>query len=155
MGTVASYVHRSIYRNAGYVPCKVCKTFYASKVESCPVCKVRTENEWEAMMSIVSKLEAAGAKVKDAVLKAVSEVDGVVLPDAAKLEPFAAAIAEAVVPGSSSVVVTAENVLLALAKVIDVGGAAAESNLTNAGLDTALIASVKGLIPSLKAAAKS
>jgi hypothetical protein len=106
-------------------------------------------------LSFIQKLEADGAKVKAAVLKAVAEVDGVIIPDAAKLEPLAAAVAEAVVPGSSAVVTVAENWLLAGAKLIDAGGAAAEANLTNAGLDVALIAQVKSLIPTLKAASAS
>ena len=88
-------------------------------------------------------------------LKAVAEVDGVVLPDAEKLEPFVAALMNAVVPGSGNVAAIAENSLIALAQVLDAGGAAAEANLTNLGLDTTLIGSVKELIPALKTASKS
>ena len=79
-------------------------------------------------MGVISKLESAGAKVKAAVLKAVAEVDGVVLPDAEKLEPFVAALMNAVVPGSGNVAAIAENSLIALAQVLDAGGAAAEAS---------------------------
>lgn len=106
-------------------------------------------------MSIIAKIEADALKVKSAILKAMSEVDGVILPEAEKLEPFLASLMNAVVPGAGNIAQIAENSLIALAKVIDAGGAAAESNLTNLGLDEALIADAKGLIPTLKAAVKS
>ena len=104
---------------------------------------------------LVQKLENVAAKVKAAVLKAVSEVDGVVLPEATVLEPLIDQVMNAIVPGSGAVAAIAESGLVALAKILDAGGAAAEQNLSNAGLDTALIADIKSLIPALKAAAKS
>ena len=106
-------------------------------------------------MSIIAKIEAIGEKVRAGILKGISEVDGVVLPEAEKYEPFVAALMNAVVPGSGNVAQIAENSLIALAKVLDAGGAAAEANLVNLGFDTALIADAKGLIPALKAAVKS
>ena len=106
-------------------------------------------------MSIIAKIEAAAAKVKAAILKGVAEVDGIVLPEAEKYEPFVAALMNAVVPGSGNVAQVAENSLVALAKVLDAGGEAAEASLTNLGFDTALIADAKGLIPALKAASKA
>lgn len=105
-------------------------------------------------MSMIAKLQADWAKVKAAVTKAVSEVDGVIVPESEVLEPLIAQVAEAVIPGGGAVAQIGENVLLAIAKVIDAGGSAAESNLANAGLDVTLIQDVKGLIPSLKAASK-
>ena len=144
------------------LPCGECKTYYPANLERCPVC----ENPKGGMMSttsvtpvvklsLVAKLEGMGAKVKAGILKAMSEVDGVVLPEAETLEPLLAAVMNAVVPGSGNVAAVAESALVALAKILDAGGAAAESNLANAGMDTSLIADVKGLIPSLKAAASA
>jgi hypothetical protein len=106
-------------------------------------------------MSIIAKIEADAAKVKAAVLKGIAEVDGVILPDVEKYEPFVAALMNAIVPGAGNIAQIAENSLIGLAKVIDAGGAAAEANLTNLGFDTALIADAKGLIPALKAAVKT
>jgi len=103
--------------------------------------------------SLIAKLETIGAKVKAGILKAMSEVDGVVLPEAEKLEPLIAALLNAALPGSGNVAAVAEGALVALAKILDAGGAAAEANLANAGLDTSLIADIKGLVPALKAAA--
>jgi hypothetical protein len=105
-------------------------------------------------MSIIAKVEAIGEKVKAAILKAMSEVDGVVLPEAATLEPLIAGVLNAVVPGSGNIAQIAENSLIALAKVLDAGGAAAEANLANLGFDQTLIADAKALIPTLKAASK-
>lgn len=110
-------------------------------------------------MGVIAKLEAAEAKAKAAILKGLVEAaevtDKTIVPDAEKLEPFIAALMNAACPGSGTAAETAENCLLALAKVIDAGGAAAESNLANLGLDTALIGAVKTLVPSLKAASKT
>src|SRR5208337_2035888 len=104
---------------------------------------------------IVADAEADAVKVKTAMLKAVAEIDGVILPEAAKYEPLLVQAANAIAPGGGAVVDTAYAWLEACAKVLDVGGAAAEQSLTNAGLDVAAIESVKGLIPQLKAAAKA
>ena len=103
---------------------------------------------------LVAKAEADAVKVKNAILKAVQGVDGIVLPEAEKLEPLVAQVAGAVVPGGAAVVNTAYAWLEACAKVLDAGGAAAEQSFANAGLDVGAIQSVKGLIPHLKAAAQ-
>jgi RNA polymerase subunit RPABC4/transcription elongation factor Spt4 len=145
--------------NVGYgLPCNKCRTYYPANLERCPVCK---NSSWGEDMSagtlvkkIVADAEADTAKVKAAMLKAVAEVDGVILPDAAKYEPLIAQAATAIAPGGAAVVDTAYAWLEACAKVIDTGGAAAEQNLLNAGLDVSAIQTVKGLIPQLKAAAK-
>jgi hypothetical protein len=103
-------------------------------------------------VGFVAKIEGDGEKLKAAVLKAMAEVDGVILPEAATLEPFVSALMNAAVPGSGNIAAVAENSLLALAKIIDEGGAVAESNLTNLGFDTTLITDAKALIPTLQAA---
>jgi hypothetical protein len=97
-------------------------------------------------------LVAEGAKFKNALVKAMGEVDSVIVPEAEKLQPTLDLVAEAAVPGSSKVVNMGMALLEDTAGVIDAGGAAAESNLANAGLDTAAIAAIKGLIPAFKAA---
>ena len=106
-------------------------------------------------MSVIAKIEALGAKVKAAVIKAMNEVDGVVLPEAEQLEPFVAALMNAAVPGSGNVAQIAENVLIAGAKVLDAGGQAAAGDLKRLGFDEGLIADIKGLIPALKVAVKT
>lgn len=101
---------------------------------------------------VISDIVSVGTKVKTAVIKAMTEVDDVVLPDVEDLQPLLDGVAEAVAPGSSTYVNIAVKWLEDCASVLDAGGAAAEQNLSNAGLDAAAIASVKGLIPALKAA---
>jgi hypothetical protein len=102
---------------------------------------------------VISDIEKAGSAVKAAILKAVSEVDNVILPEAEKLQPILDAVAEAVAPGSATYVALAIKWLEDSASVLDAGGSAAEANLANAGLDAAAISAVKALIPQLKAAA--
>lgn len=101
---------------------------------------------------VVKDITSAAEKVKAAVLKAVSEIDGVVLPEAKKLQPTVDAIANAVLPGASEYVDYGIALLEDVASALDAGGAAAETNLQNAGLDVAAIQAVKNLIPQLKAA---
>lgn len=101
---------------------------------------------------VIKDIVSVGSKVKSAVVKAMTEIDGVILPEAEKLQPTLDLVAEAAVPGSSSFVNMGLALLEDTASAIDAGGAAAEANLANAGLDTAAIAAVKGLIPQLKAA---
>jgi hypothetical protein len=101
---------------------------------------------------VLVKAEAIFSKVKADVAKAASEVDGVT----AKLEadaPEIEAVANAVVPGASGFITLGLSVLEGLADVLDSGNAAAEANLTNAGLDTALIAAVKAQLANIKALA--
>lgn len=104
---------------------------------------------------LIGIAEADSVKVKNAILKAVQEVDSVVLPEADKLEPLIAQVAKSIVPGGDVVVNTAYAGLEIIAKLLDAGGAAAEANLANAGLDVAFISQVKTLVPQLKAAAKA
>jgi hypothetical protein len=105
-------------------------------------------------MGFIADLKLVGDKVKAGFLKVVSEVDGVILPEAEKLQPTLDLVAEAVAPGSSAFVNIAVKWLEDSVAVIDAGGAAVEQHFANAGLDTAAIASVKGLIPAYKAALK-
>jgi hypothetical protein len=104
---------------------------------------------------VVAKAEADAVKVKNGIIKGMQEVDGVILPDLEKYEPLAEQLAAAVAPGGAAIVSTVYAWAEACAKVIDAGGAAAEQNFTNAGLDVTSIQSLKGLVPSLKAAAKN
>jgi hypothetical protein len=101
---------------------------------------------------IGAKIKADGEKVKAALLKAMNEVDGVILPEAEVLQPLIDTVANAAVPGSSGIVDIAMKWFEDSAGVLDAGGAAAEANLANAGYDVAAIAAIKGYIPALKAA---
>jgi hypothetical protein len=105
-----------------------------------------------AFSGVIKDLVAAGSAVKSAILKAVGEVDKVIVPEAEKLQPTLDAVAEAFVPGSSSFVDIAVKWLEDSASALDAGGAAVEQNFANAGLDVAAIGAVKALIPQLKAA---
>lgn len=104
-------------------------------------------------MNLIHKIVADAEKVKAAFLKAMQEVDSVILPEAEKLKPLIETVAQALVPGSGKVVDLAYSWLESTAKALDAGGAAAEANLANAGLDAAAIAEIKLLIPHLKSAA--
>jgi hypothetical protein len=98
---------------------------------------------------VLAKALAVAEKVKADVVKAAAAVDGVVV----KLqgdEPEIAAVVNAAVPGASTYVDLGLSALESLASVLDAGGAAAEQNLTNSGLDTTLIAKIKGVIPAIK-----
>jgi hypothetical protein len=101
---------------------------------------------------VIKDLVATGSKVKTAVIKAMTEIDNVILPEAEELSPLLDTVADAVVPGSSTILNIAVAWLEDSASALDAGGAAVEANLKNAGLDVAAIAAVKGLIPQLKAA---
>ncbi len=106
-----------------------------------------------AFSGIVAKIKADGAKVKAAFLKTVNELDTVVLPDAQKYLPAIEQVSEAIVPGSSKLEAIGEAWLEESVAALDQGGAAAEANLANAGLDTAAIAALKALIPQFKSTA--
>jgi hypothetical protein len=102
---------------------------------------------------VLSGIRKDASKVKTAIIKAIAELDSVVLPDVEKYEPAIAQVANALVPGSGSAIDIALSWAEDCAAALDKGGAAVESNLTNAGLDTAAIQALKSLIPTLKAAA--
>lgn len=101
---------------------------------------------------LATKIKADGDKVKAALLKAMNELDGVVLPEAETLQPLIDAVADAAVPGSASIVDVGMKWFEDSVGVLDAGGAAAEANLANAGYDVAAIAALKSYIPTLKAA---
>ena len=102
---------------------------------------------------VLSGIVKDGSKVKTAIIKAVTELDSVVLPDVEKYTPEIEAVANVIVPGSATYVAIALSWAEDCAAALDKGGAAVESNLTNAGLDTAAIQALKSLIPTLKAVA--
>jgi hypothetical protein len=98
---------------------------------------------------VIAKSLAVGEKVKAAVLKAVSEVDGV----ASKLSadaPEIEAVAAAVSPDASKYASMGVSLVEQVASVLDAGGDAAAQNLTNAGLDSTLIADIKAEIANIK-----
>jgi hypothetical protein len=102
---------------------------------------------------VLSGIRKDASKVKTAIIKAVAELDSVVLPDVEKYAPEIEAVANVIVPGSATYVQIALSWAEDCAAALDKGGAAVESNLTNAGLDTAAIQALKSLIPTLKAVA--
>jgi hypothetical protein len=106
--------------------------------------------------SIVSGAEKAFDDVKAAIAKAVGElpkIEATVVKDA----PEVIALAGVVSPGLASFLTAklpvANSLLESVASVLAEGGAATESQLLNAGLDQAVIAGVKALVPQLKALA--
>lgn len=107
------------------------------------------------MTGLLARIEAKAAEVKAAILKGVAEVDGVVIPESEKIEPFIAPLLNQIMPGAGNVANVAEAWLVAGAKLIDTGGAAVKANLANQGFDSALIAQVESIIPTLRAASNS
>lgn len=108
----------------------------------------------QRVKNAVAAAEADAIKVKNALAKAVSEIDGVVLPAAEEYQPLLDQVANSIAPGGQKIVDASFAITEAIAKLLDSGNAAVEQNLLNAGLDTAIIAQAKGLIPTLKAAVK-
>lgn len=98
---------------------------------------------------VIAKIVADAEKVKSAVAKAASEVDAE-LPKLEADAPEVEAVANAILPGASTYMNLGISVLESLADILDSGNAAAEANLVNAGLDTALIAEIKTQIANLK-----
>jgi hypothetical protein len=97
----------------------------------------------------LTKLVEIAEEVKADVVKAASAVDGVVK----KLEadaPEVEAVADAVAPGASTYIKLGLSLVEELSGVLDAGGAAAEQNLLNAGVDAALVAQVKAAIADIK-----
>ena len=64
-------------------------------------------NAGSLVARIVAKAEGDAVKVKNAIVKAMQEMDDVILPEAAKLEPLIAQVAGAITPGGAAVVNTA------------------------------------------------
>ena len=98
---------------------------------------------------VIAKVVAAAEKVKSGLVKAVQDVDGVVVKLAGDA-PEIAAVVNAAVPGAGNFVTLGITALEQLASVLDAGGAAAESNLKNAGLDETFIAAIKAEIANIK-----
>jgi hypothetical protein len=98
---------------------------------------------------VIAKIVADAEKVKAAVAKAASEVDAE-LPKIEADAPEVEALANAIVPGASTYLTLGISTLESLADILDSGNAAAEANLVNAGLDTALIAEIKTQIANIK-----
>lgn len=98
---------------------------------------------------VIAKAVAAAEKVKAAVEKAASDVDGVVVKLAADA-PEIAAVASAAVPGAGSFVTLGLSLLESVSDVLNSGSQAAEQNLKNAGLDESLIAQVKAQLANIK-----
>lgn len=98
---------------------------------------------------VIAKAIADAEKVKAAVAKAAADVDAE-LPKLEADAPEVEAIANAVLPGSSTYINLGVSLLESLAEILDAGNAAAEQNLVNAGLDTSLISAVKAQIANIK-----
>jgi hypothetical protein len=101
---------------------------------------------------VFAKAVADAEKVKAALLKAMTTLDGIVVKVSADA-PEIAAVVNAAVPGAGSYITLGVTVLEKIASIVDAGGAAAEQNLKNAGLDETVIAQVKSAVASAKAAA--
>lgn len=99
---------------------------------------------------VIAKVVSIAEKVKADIVKAAADVDGVLITVSADA-PEVEALVNAAVPGAGNFVQVGVEGLELLAGVLDSGGAAAEKNLSDAGLDAAFIAKVKALIPGLKA----
>ena len=98
---------------------------------------------------VLVKAEAIAEKVKADVAKAANDVDGAAIKlanDAPELE----AIANAIEPGAGNFIVLGLSLVESVADILDAGSAAAQQNLTNSGLDAALIAQVKAQIANIK-----
>jgi hypothetical protein len=98
---------------------------------------------------VIAKAVAVAEKVKADVIKAASDVEGVAVKlsaDAPQIE----AVVDAAVPGVSKLVPLGIAALEELASLLGGASAAAEQNLVNAGLDTALIADIKAALADIK-----
>ena len=115
--------------------------------------KPETIQEKEIMSSsfkgVIAKAIADAEKVKSAVAKAASDVDAE-LPKLEADAPEVEAVADALLPGTSTYINLGVEVLESLADILNKGDAAAEQNLKNAGLDEALIAAVKAQIANIE-----
>lgn len=98
---------------------------------------------------VIAKAVADAEKVKAAIAKAASDVDAE-LPKLEADAPEVEAVADAVLPGTSTYLKLGVSLLESLADILDAGNAAAEANLVNAGLDTSLISEVKAQIANIK-----
>jgi hypothetical protein len=98
---------------------------------------------------VIAKAIAEAEKVKAAVAKAASDVDAE-LPKLEADAPEVEAVADALLPGTSTYINLGVEVLESLADILNKGDAAAEQNLKNAGLDEALIAAVKAQIANIE-----
>lgn len=100
---------------------------------------------------IIAKAKQVETIVLSDIEKAAADADGVVSKLSADA-PELAAVVNAAVPGAGSIVTIAVGVAEKLCDALDAGGAAAEQNLKNAGLDETAIADLKGLAASVKKA---
>ncbi|HZW92625.1 MAG TPA: hypothetical protein VFF64_06600 [Candidatus Eremiobacteraceae bacterium] len=98
---------------------------------------------------LITKAVADEQKIKADIAKAASAVDGVVV----KLEadaPEIEAVANVALPGVGNFVPLGLTLLEGVADILDKGDAVAEKNLTDAGLDSSLLASVKAELANIK-----
>jgi hypothetical protein len=98
---------------------------------------------------LIAKAVAAETKIKADIAKAASAVDGVVVKLAADA-PEIEAVANIALPGVSAYVPLGLSLLEGVADILAKGDAAAEKNLTDAGLDSSLLASVKAELANIK-----
>lgn len=98
---------------------------------------------------LIAKAVAVEEKVKADLAKAAADVDGVVVKLAADA-PEIEAVANVALPGVSNFVPLGISLLEGVADILNKGDAAAEKNLTDAGLDSSLLASVKAELANIK-----
>ena len=91
--------------------------------------------------------------VKNALTKAANEAPGI-LQKIEGVEPEVTALASLVFPGAGAVVEAANSLLEDVASAVESGGAAAEQNFLNAGVDQATITKVKAVVSTLKSLKK-
>lgn len=94
-------------------------------------------------------IAVAAVDVKNAILKAANATPGIlntVEQDAPEIE----ALVGVVVPGAKALVPAAVTLAESIASVISQGGAAAEQDLLNAGVDQEALNGVKSLVPAFQ-----
>src|SRR5580698_5142375 len=117
----------------------------------------RTQGEQMSLFSsIASDAEKVFDDIKAGIAKAVGEipkVEAVVAKDAPEVIALAGVVSPSLAAFLTAKVPVANSLLEGVASVLSAGGQAAESTLLNAGLDSAVISSVKALIPTFEALA--
>lgn len=112
-------------------------------------------------MSLFSSIATDAEKVfddlKSGIAKAVGElpkIEAAVVKDAPEVIALAGVVSPSLAAFLTAKVPVANSLLEGVASVLSAGGAAAETSFLNAGLDSAIITSVKALVPTFQALAK-
>lgn len=94
------------------------------------------------------------AKLKAAIIWAGGE-QAKIAPEVASIEAVANAVADAVYPGASAVATVVEGVMSRVFTAADLASEAAVANGLNVQLDAATVASIKAVLPTVKAQAQT